>query len=91
MACPWARIFEGGAHYDQLTMGTWYYAFLIGLAGSWHCAIMCGPILHQIHARGTANSRMFLYSLGRIFMYGTLGFIVAGLGSIWLFPSWWQV
>jgi uncharacterized protein len=72
-------------------MGTWYYAFLIGLAGSWHCAIMCGPILHQIHARGTASARMFLYSLGRIFMYGTLGFIVAGLGSIWLFPSWWQV
>lgn len=72
-------------------MGTWYYAFLIGLAGSWHCAIMCGPILQQIHAKGSASSRMFIYGLGRIFMYGILGFSVAGLGSIWLFPSWWQV
>jgi sulfite exporter TauE/SafE len=71
-------------------MGTWYYAFLIGLAGSWHCAIMCGPIYQQIHARGTATTRMGLYALGRIFMYSVLGFSVAGLGSIWLFPTWWQ-
>lgn len=90
MASKRSRIFEGGANHDQLAMGTWYYAFFIGLAGSWHCAIMCGPILQQIHARGTASSRMALYSLGRIFMYAILGFSVAGLGSIWLFPSWWQ-
>ena len=71
-------------------MGTWYYAFLIGLAGSWHCAIMCGPIYQQIHSRGTATTRMGLYAFGRIFMYGILGFAVAGIGSIWLFPAWWQ-
>lgn len=70
-------------------MYTWYYNFLIGLAGSWHCFAMCGPILAQINAKGHSSLRMFLYPLGRIVMYGILGYIVAGIGSIWLFPSLW--
>lgn len=72
-------------------MNSWYYAFFIGLAGSWHCAIMCGPLMQQIELRGNQPGRMFIYSFGRLFMYGILGFSVAKLGSIWLFPSWWQV
>ena len=32
-------------------MQTWYYGFLIGLAGSWHCLAMCGPLLAQIHQK----------------------------------------
>ena len=71
-------------------MYTWYYTFLIGLAGSWHCFAMCGPIVSQINARGHSPARLFLYPLGRIVMYGILGYFVAGIGSIWLFPSLWS-
>ena len=71
-------------------MYTWYYTFLIGLAGSWHCFAMCGPIVAQINARGKSPARMILYPLGRILMYGILGYFVAGIGSIWLFPSLWS-
>lgn len=70
-------------------MHTWYYTFLIGLAGSWHCFAMCGPVVAQIKARGHSSARMLLYPLGRIVMYGILGYLVAGIGSIWLFPSIW--
>ncbi len=72
-------------------MNTWYYSFFIGLAGSWHCLIMCGPIVSSIKSKGKSNLRMILYPLGRILMYGILGYLVAGLGSIWLFPTWWYV
>ncbi len=72
-------------------MNTWYYSFFIGLAGSWHCLIMCGPIVASINTKGKSNLRMILYPLGRILMYGILGYLVAGLGSIWLFPSWWYM
>ncbi len=72
-------------------MHTWYYGFLIGLAGSWHCLAMCGPLLATIQQKGHASFRMIWYPLGRIFMYMLMGFAVAGLGSIWLFPAWWQV
>ena len=72
-------------------MQTWYYGFLIGLAGSWHCLAMCGPLLAQIQQKGHAPFRMIWYPIGRIFMYMVMGFAVAGLGSIWLFPAWWQV
>jgi len=71
-------------------MYTWYYTFLIGLAGSWHCFAMCGPIVAQINARGKSPARLILYPLGRIFMYGILGYFVAGIGSIWLFPTLWS-
>ena len=71
-------------------MYTWYYTFLIGLAGSWHCFAMCGPIVAQINARGKSPARMLLYPVGRIFMYGTMGYFVAGIGSIWLFPNLWS-
>jgi len=71
-------------------MHTWYYTFLIGLAGSWHCFAMCGPIVAQINSRGNSPMRMYLYPLGRIAMYGILGYLVAGIGSIWLFPNLWS-
>jgi len=71
-------------------MHTWYYTFLIGLAGSWHCFAMCGPLVAQINTRGHSPTRMLLYPMGRILMYGILGYFVAGIGSIWLFPNLWS-
>ncbi len=72
-------------------MNSWYYAFFIGLAGSWHCAIMCGPIMQQIEQRSQQPGRLFIYTLGRLSIYALLGFLVAKMGSIWLFPAWWHV
>ncbi len=72
-------------------MNTWYYAFFIGLTGSWHCAIMCGPIVQQIEQRSTQKGRIGIYTLGRLFMYGLLGYFVAKIGSIYLFPAWWHI
>ena len=72
-------------------MNSWYYAFFIGLAGRWHCAIMCGPLMQQIELKSRQSGRMILYNLGRILMYGLLGFFVAKIGSIWLFPTWWHI
>lgn len=83
------KLCRGATNFDSL-MHTWYYTFLIGLAGSWHCFAMCGPIVAQINARGKSPSRMLLYPVGRIFMYGVLGYFVAGIGSIWLFPNLWS-
>lgn len=74
-------------------MHTWYYTFLIGLAGSWHCVAMCGPLMMHVKVNSFNNpmtrSRTLLYQSGRIFMYGLLGYIVSSLGSIWVFPSTW--
>ena len=83
------KLCRGTTNFDSL-MHTWYYTFLIGLAGSWHCFAMCGPIVAQINARGKSPARMLLYPVGRIFMYGVLGYFVAGIGSIWLFPNLWS-
>lgn len=74
-------------------MQTWYYTFLIGLAGSWHCIAMCGPLMSHVKVQSLTNPqtrpRSILYQLGRIFMYGLLGLLVAKLGSVWIFPSSW--
>jgi sulfite exporter TauE/SafE len=74
-------------------MQTWYYTFLIGLAGSWHCIAMCGPLMMHVKVQSFTHpktrTRSILYQLGRIFMYGLLGFIVAKLGSVWILPSSW--
>jgi sulfite exporter TauE/SafE len=74
-------------------MQTWYYTFLIGLAGSWHCVAMCGPLMmhvkvHSFTHRST-RLRSVMYQGGRLFMYGLLGYIVSTLGSIWVFPNSW--
>ncbi|MGE5402951.1 MAG: sulfite exporter TauE/SafE family protein [Ignavibacteriales bacterium] len=60
-------------------------AFLIGLAGSVHCAGMCGPL--AIALPGTGGSRIslvtsrILYNLGRIISYALIGVVFGLLGS----------
>lgn len=49
---------------------------VLGLAGSVHCAGMCGPILLAVNrsaARPTALARMLVYHGARVFIYGILG------------------
>lgn len=59
-----------------------FTAFILGLAGSLHCAGMCGPLALALPSAGTgrigfATSRV-LYNIGRITTYTLLG-IVFGL------------
>ena len=57
---------------------------LIGLAGSLHCAGMCGPIAlalpHAASSRGTYVAGRMLYQLGRISTYSVIG-ALAGFGA----------
>ncbi len=56
-------------------------AFLLGFAGSFHCLLMCGPLL--IFMYGTPHfsllSQLF-YHACRLLCYGLLGFLAAVIG-----------
>ncbi|TCD23363.1 sulfite exporter TauE/SafE family protein [Pedobacter psychrodurus] len=60
-------------------------AFLMGLFGSLHCAVMCGPIMlgmpFQKSSFFQSGFQLFLYQFGRILVYTILGFIVGVLGN----------
>nr|WP_276898012.1 sulfite exporter TauE/SafE family protein [Pedobacter kyonggii] len=60
-------------------------AFLMGLFGSLHCAVMCGPImLGMPFAKQNffrSGFQLLLYQFGRIAVYIVLGLLVGALGS----------
>ncbi|MDB6033172.1 MAG: rane protein [Verrucomicrobiales bacterium] len=60
-------------------------ALLLGLAGSLHCAGMCGPLLCALPVVGEGRASFyagrFLYNLGRISMYCLLGLGFGALGK----------
>ncbi|MDQ0640995.1 sulfite exporter TauE/SafE [Pedobacter sp. W3I1] len=60
-------------------------AFLMGLFGSLHCAVMCGPImLGMPFAKQNffrSGFQLLLYQFGRILIYTLLGGLVGTLGS----------
>lgn len=67
-------------------------AFLMGLFGSLHCAVMCGPIMLGMPFRKqnffSGAVQLLLYQLGRIAVYTFLGLLVGMLGnSIRLFSD----
>jgi sulfite exporter TauE/SafE len=57
----------------------------IGIAGSFHCVGMCGPLAITLPLNnGTNTGRLFsilLYNLGRVTTYFLLGFIFGTIGS----------
>jgi uncharacterized protein len=60
-------------------------AFLLGLAGSLHCAGMCGPIVIALPLYGHTMVQKFigglLYNAGRILTYGILGVFFGLIGE----------
>ena len=60
-------------------------AFLMGLLGSLHCAVMCGPLMLSLPVEkksiGRAGLDLLLYQSGRIFAYTLMGAIAGWLGS----------
>lgn len=68
---------------NALTVGA---AFLLGLAASGHCLVMCGGITAALgmvtakDAQGRTRPALLLtYQLGRIFSYSLAGLLLAGL------------
>jgi uncharacterized protein len=64
-------------------------AFLLGLAGSLHCAGMCGPLALALPNTGNGASGFVLgraaYNVGRIVTYCALGVVFGLLGkTLWL-------
>lgn len=75
---------------------TYYYlAFFMGLFGSIHCAVMCGPLLIAIQGNQKISWQQtfnkLLYQFGRILTYGALGLLLALIGSIASVQGWQQV
>ncbi|WP_175635545.1 sulfite exporter TauE/SafE family protein [Pedobacter ghigonis] len=60
-------------------------AFLMGLLGSLHCAVMCGPLMLSMPLEKKSSWQaawgMLLYQSGRIFTYSVMGAIAGWLGS----------
>ncbi|MBS1558395.1 MAG: sulfite exporter TauE/SafE family protein [Bacteroidetes bacterium] len=58
-----------------------YTAFIIGLAGSFHCIGMCSPLAIAVtHSSSKIILNRLLYNLGRILTYGMLGALIASIG-----------
>ncbi|MBC6112834.1 sulfite exporter TauE/SafE family protein [Pedobacter fastidiosus] len=60
-------------------------AFLMGLFGSLHCAVMCGPIMLGMPFKKSnflaSGFQLLLYQFGRILVYTLLGILVGALGN----------
>ena len=61
-------------------------AFALGLIGSGHCALMCGPLVSLMApARASSSARWMhavLYHGGRIGVYAAIGAIAGALGEV---------
>ncbi|WP_316766418.1 sulfite exporter TauE/SafE family protein [Pedobacter frigiditerrae] len=60
-------------------------AFLLGLLGSLHCAVMCGPLMLSLPL-GKQNYyksalQLLLYQFGRILVYTVLGMLAGFIGN----------
>jgi sulfite exporter TauE/SafE len=53
----------------------------MGLAGSLHCAGMCGPLVLAATAKNPFALSKVIYNLGRVLTYGLLGMLVGAFGG----------
>ena len=51
--------------------------------GSWHCAGMCGPIATLMSTRNS----LWIYHLGRLISYVSMGALAGALGQVFLTSS----
>ena len=60
-------------------------AILLGLAGSMHCIMMCGPLALALPLGGQTPSQKvvsrILFVAGRLVVYGLMGALVGSLGQ----------
>lgn len=72
-------------------MQNWYYSFIIALAGSWHCVLMCGPIMSRIQTIKKNSFNQFIYQSGKIGVYIILGYFVARFADIEFLGRYWFI
>lgn len=69
-----------------------YLAFFMGLFGSIHCAVMCGPLLFALNSQMELSWKVvfnrMLYQVARILTYGLLGFLLGMLGNVATVQGW---
>jgi len=60
-------------------------AFVLGLAGSFHCIGMCGPIAFVLPVNRSSKGKMvfqtFLYHFGRLLSYSLIGILFGFIGK----------
>ncbi|RYD95094.1 MAG: sulfite exporter TauE/SafE family protein [Sphingobacteriales bacterium] len=60
-------------------------AFLLGLLGSLHCGVMCGPLMLSLPLPGQnyfkAALQLLLYQFGRVMVYTLMGILAGSIGS----------
>ena len=63
-----------------------FTAFMLGFAGSLHCAGMCGPLVLAMPAIGRTRvmqiTGRLIYNVGRVTTYGLLGIVFGLLGQM---------
>lgn len=66
-------------------MNNFPLAFIMGLLGSLHCAVMCGPLMLSMPLQKTSYFKSALqllsYQLGRVLVYTLLGLLLGWVGS----------
>jgi len=69
-------------------------AFILGIAGSFHCAGMCGPLAMALPGKKSAGLKLFsgrfLYNIGRIITYSGLGLLFGSIGIGFAFVGYQQ-
>lgn len=68
-------------------------AFFMGLFGSLHCVVMCGPLVLAFATDKRGRSWWvladnILYQLGRVGMYGLLGLAIGAVGHLLEIKEW---
>lgn len=61
-------------------MTDWLAGFALGVAGSVHCAAMCGPLVLALRPVRTPG-RVVVYHAARVTMYGVAGLIAGAIGE----------
>ncbi|WP_166334842.1 sulfite exporter TauE/SafE family protein [Sphingobacterium chungjuense] len=71
-----------------------YFAFFMGLFGSLHCAVMCGPLIFGLQQRQPTFYTSLLFQLryqsGRVLTYGILGLLLGLIGQASKIGGWQQ-
>ena len=89
MVCTIKGFFHRKA-YHALTM--FLTAFIIGFAGSLHCASMCSPLVMAVTSfKKPYIYNRIIYNAGRIMTYGVLGMTAAAFGSLFNFNGFQTV
>ncbi len=72
-------------------MTIFWTALMIGMAGSFHCVGMCGPIALALPLKGKgAHSRLFgslAYNTGRLLTYTLIGAVFGLMGAFFVFSG----